>query len=738
MRRSTRGHVPKAEGNGHEAQDGKHPDHRHRRSAGRGRPGGRAAEGEDRLHHHAVGAPGGDRRAHEELGGARARSPRAQGRRARRRGDLRGRSGQARRRQAGRGRNAEKTPSPLRVRHHLVERHARGRADGHRGRHVHDRDQRRPARTRRQDVQRAVLQHFLAERRDARGDGESDAGPGHRGRVRHGAELRRGQGHGDGLQALLQRAHRRRGLYAARADRLPGGALPAALQEPEGGVRLLPGRHGEFVPQAVLRGGAARTISAVFGLHGGRDLDPGGEARRARPVGDALLEPRPQEPGEPEVRLRLPQEVRQDAGVLRCAELRRHHADRFGGARRQGRSRRQEGHDRGDAQGEFRLHARQVLLQHQPLPDPELLPAQGGCGAGRRGPGDGDPEDGVHQPQGLLHQGMRDEVVAAAALLQRYGGAADRAPFVFHMNIVLVLEQTLNGLQLGVMLFLMAAGLTLVFGIMNLVNLAHGSFYMVGAYLATYFYQVTGSYLLGVLLGLAGTLVVGIVVELVALRTLYERDHLDQVLATFGLILFFNELMAILWGRAAIYATIPDYLSGHVELFAGLRYPLYRLVIIAVGLAVAGLLWFVVARTRLGMLIRAGASNRAMVAALGVNIRLLYTLVFGFGAALAGLAGLMAGPIHVVQPGMGELILIEVFVVIVIGGIGSIRGALAGALIVGMVDTLGRAFVRPMLATVLSPSAADTAGPALASMLIYLLMAIVLALRPQGLFPARS
>ncbi len=305
------------------------------------------------------------------------------------------------------------------------------------------------------------------------------------------------------------------------------------------------------------------------------------------------------------------------------------------------------------------------------------------------------------------------------------------------MNLILVFEQTLNGLQLGVMLFLMAAGLTLVFGIMNLVNLAHGSFYMVGAYLATYFTQVTGSYWLGVLLGLAGTLAVGVAVELVALRTLYERDHLDQVLATFGLILFFNELVAMLWGRAALYTNIPEYLTGHVELLPGLRYPLYRLVIIAVGLAVAGILWFVVAHTRLGMLIRAGASNRAMVAALGVNIRLLYTLVFGFGAALAGLAGLMAGPIYVVQPGMGELILIEVFVVIVIGGIGSIRGALAGALIVGMVDTLGRAFLKPTLATVISPTAADAAGPALASMLIYLLMAAVLALKPQGLFPAR-
>jgi branched-chain amino acid transport system permease protein len=305
------------------------------------------------------------------------------------------------------------------------------------------------------------------------------------------------------------------------------------------------------------------------------------------------------------------------------------------------------------------------------------------------------------------------------------------------MNFVLVLEQTLNGLQLGVMLFLMAAGLTLVFGIMNLVNLAHGSFYMIGAYLATYFYAATGSYWLGIVLGLAGTLAVGVAVELVALRRLYERDHLDQVLATFGLILFFNELAAMIWGRAALYTNIPEALSGHVELLPGLRYPLYRLMIIAVGLSVAALLWFVVARTRLGMLIRAGASNRAMVAALGVNIRLLYTLVFGFGAALAGLAGLMAGPIYVVQPGMGELILIEVFVVIVIGGIGSIRGALAGALIVGMADTLGRAFLKPTLATVLSPTAADAAGPALASMLIYLLMAAVLALKPQGLFPAR-
>jgi branched-chain amino acid transport system permease protein len=306
------------------------------------------------------------------------------------------------------------------------------------------------------------------------------------------------------------------------------------------------------------------------------------------------------------------------------------------------------------------------------------------------------------------------------------------------VNTILIAEQALNGLQLGVMLFLMAAGLTLVFGIMNLVNLAHGSIYMVGAYLATWFAQATGSFLLGALLGLAGTLLVGMVVEFVALRTLYERDHLDQVLATFGLILFFNELIAIIWGRSAIYSSLPAYLTGHVELVAGLRYPLYRLVIILVGLSAAALLWYVVARTRLGMLIRAGASNRAMVAALGINIRLLYTVVFGFGAALAGLAGLLAGPLFAVQPGMGEQILIQVFVVIVIGGIGSIRGALAGALIVGVVDTLGRAFLKPTLATVLSPATADAAGPALASMLIYLLMAAVLAARPEGLFPSRG
>ncbi|MGE5826400.1 MAG: branched-chain amino acid ABC transporter permease [Bacteroidota bacterium] len=302
----------------------------------------------------------------------------------------------------------------------------------------------------------------------------------------------------------------------------------------------------------------------------------------------------------------------------------------------------------------------------------------------------------------------------------------------------LVLEQLLNGAQLGVTLFLMAAGLTLIFGIMNLVNLAHGSFYMAGAYLAVTFYRWTGSLVLGALLALPATLLVGVVIEVVALRTLYERDHLDQVLATFGLILFFNELIAIIWGRVGLFINLPDWLSGSVQFGAAFAYPLYRLVIVAIGVVVAVALWYVVARTRLGMLVRAGASNRTMVAALGVNVRLLYTLVFGLGAALAGLAGAMAAPIYAVQPGMGDPVLIQAFVVIAIGGIGSIRGALAGALIVGMVDTLGRAFLKPALATLISPPAAQSAGPALASMLVYLLMAGVLALRPEGLFPARG
>jgi branched-chain amino acid transport system permease protein len=305
------------------------------------------------------------------------------------------------------------------------------------------------------------------------------------------------------------------------------------------------------------------------------------------------------------------------------------------------------------------------------------------------------------------------------------------------MTYGLVFEQLLNGLQSGVMLFLMAAGLTLVLGIMNVVNLAHGSLYMVGAYLALAVARWTGSYLLGFGLGIGGALIVGMLVELVVLRALYERDHLDQVLATFGLILFFNELIAILWGRAALFASPPAWLRGHIDLFTGSRYPSYRMAIIAVGLVTAFLLWYVVTRTRLGMLIRAGASNRRMIAALGVNIELLFSLVFGLGAVFAGLAGLMAAPISSVKIGMGDDILILALVIIVIGGIGSIKGAFVAAMIVGQIDIVGRAFLPDLLKSFLSPASASAAAPAISQVLIYVLMAGVLVWRPTGLFGQR-
>ncbi len=305
------------------------------------------------------------------------------------------------------------------------------------------------------------------------------------------------------------------------------------------------------------------------------------------------------------------------------------------------------------------------------------------------------------------------------------------------MPISLVITQALNGLQLGVLLFLLAAGLTLVFGIMNFVNLAHGSLYMLGAYFAAAAFAKSNSFIVAVLVGSLGAAFVGFVVDRVALSKLYERDHLDQVLATFGLILFFNELVRIIWGTGSVFTQVPDQLSGTVEIL-GFNYPAYRFAIIGVGLLVAFGLWWLIQKTRVGMLIRAGASNAPMVSALGVNIKLLNTLVFALGAGLAGLAGAMAGPILSVQPGMGEPILILTLVVIIIGGLGSIRGALFGAVIVGVVDTLGRAFMPLIMRNIFDRNVADAAGPALASMLIYLLMAVVLALRPQGLFPAQK
>jgi branched-chain amino acid transport system permease protein len=305
------------------------------------------------------------------------------------------------------------------------------------------------------------------------------------------------------------------------------------------------------------------------------------------------------------------------------------------------------------------------------------------------------------------------------------------------MTTGLLLTQLLNGLQLGVLLFLLSAGLTLVFGIMNFVNLSHGSLYMMGAYFAAAGYNAFGgSFLAAALIAVPGTMLLGVLVERIALSTLYTRDHLDQVLATFGLILFFNEVVRFIWGPASVYMNVPKALSGTVDLF-GLAYPSYRFAIIVVGLLVGVALYAIIHRTRVGMLIRAGASNPDMVSALGVNIKGLNLTVFALGAGLAGLAGVMAGPIVSVQAGMGEPILILTLVVIVTGGIGSIRGAFYGALIVGVVDTMGRALLPTLLREFLERSVAQAVGPAIASMLIYLLMAAVLAWRPQGLFPVK-
>jgi len=299
-----------------------------------------------------------------------------------------------------------------------------------------------------------------------------------------------------------------------------------------------------------------------------------------------------------------------------------------------------------------------------------------------------------------------------------------------------LLEQGLNGVQLGMLLFLVAAGLTLIFGIMDLVNLAHGSLYMLGAYFAATFAALTGSFVLGAILALAATLLVGMAVEVIAIRRLYGRDHLDRVLGTFGLLLFFNELVRLIWGPAGMTLSLPPALLTAIQILPGVYYPLYRTVIIAVALLVAVFLYLLIMRTRIGMLIRAGASNREMIGALGIDIKLLYTFVFGLGAALAGLAGLMQAPILTVQIGMGENILILAFVVIIIGGVGSIRGAFVASIFAGLVDTMGRAFLPDLLRLFLSSDAASTAAPALASMLIYVLMAAVLVLRPGGLFPA--
>jgi branched-chain amino acid transport system permease protein len=306
------------------------------------------------------------------------------------------------------------------------------------------------------------------------------------------------------------------------------------------------------------------------------------------------------------------------------------------------------------------------------------------------------------------------------------------------MSTILIIEQILNGLQSGIMLFLMAAGLTLIFGVMGLINLAHGSLYMIGAFAAAAVAGLTGSFALALIAAMAAAALAGVFVEMLVIRRLYATDHLDQVLATFALILIFSEGTRWAFGSFPLFLDIPDYLSGPVTLPGGIQYSLYRLVLICIGLLVAIGLGLLITGTRIGTQVRAGENDREMIAALGVDISKLYTLVFALGAALAGLAGALVGAIQSVQVGMGEPVLILAFVVIVIGGIGSIKGALIGSLLVGLTDTLGGVFLPQLFKLFMEPSAAQTSGSALASMAIYILMGAVLIWRPTGLFGAST
>ena len=306
------------------------------------------------------------------------------------------------------------------------------------------------------------------------------------------------------------------------------------------------------------------------------------------------------------------------------------------------------------------------------------------------------------------------------------------------MSTILIIEQILNGLQSGIMLFLMAAGLTLIFGVMGLINLAHGSLYMVGAFAAAAVAGATGSFFLGLVAALIAAACAGAIIEVVVIRRLYKAAHLDQVLATFALILIFSEGTRWVFGSFPLFLDVPDVLSGPIMLPGGIQYPLYRLALIVIGLSVGLGLWLLIERTRLGVQIRAGKNDREMIAALGVDISKLYTLVFALGAALAGLAGALVGAIQSVQVGMGEPVLILAFVVIVIGGIGSIKGAFIGALLVGLTDTLGSIFLPELFKLFMDAGAAQKSGSALASMAIYVLMSLVLISRPTGLFGART
>lgn len=305
------------------------------------------------------------------------------------------------------------------------------------------------------------------------------------------------------------------------------------------------------------------------------------------------------------------------------------------------------------------------------------------------------------------------------------------------MNWTLFLIQLLNGLQYGILLFLLAAGLTLIFGIMDFINLAHGSFYMLGAYFCATLVQLTGSFLFAVIAAFAGVFIVGLIIEQLLVRRLYVHEHLSQVLATVGLIFIFDAVVQFVWGTTGMAIPVPDALTGQIQ--AGfLIFPSYRLVIIISGLLVAVGLYFLIVKTRLGMLIRAGASNRTMVSALGVDINRLYWIVFALGAALAGLAGMLIAPITQASVGMGNQIIIVALVVVIVGGIGSVQGAFYAALIIGMIDTMGRTYLDDFLELFISNTNAETAAPALSAMLIYILMAVVLVFRPEGLFPPRS
>ena len=305
------------------------------------------------------------------------------------------------------------------------------------------------------------------------------------------------------------------------------------------------------------------------------------------------------------------------------------------------------------------------------------------------------------------------------------------------MSFVLIAEQILNGLQFGIMLFLMSAGLTLIFGVMGLINLAHGSLYMIGAFVAATVASITGSFILALAAALSAAALAGAIVEITIIRKLYNRDHLDQVLATFALILIFSEGTRWVFGSFPLYLNVPSYLQGALTLPGGIQYPLYRITLIVLGLIIGAGLGLLITKTRLGIQIRAGENDRELVSALGVNISKLYTFVFALGAALAGLAGALVGAIQSVEVGMGEPVLILAFVVIVIGGIGSVKGALIGSILVGLTDTLGGIFLPKFFGLFMDLATATNVGSSIASMAIYILMSIVLVWRPTGLFGQR-